>query len=516
MEHRQTHLTQTYARLLIDCRSALIAALALAPLIALPTLARATLPEIPQGVSVLNTIGDKGLRDGILGNSDVAMISIFEGWADIQPDASSFDFTNLDDTITTIEAYPDKSILLRLPSMGGSQANLGNTPDWVFWAMGVDPLPTDATPGTTYSFTDSNLLKRCIPVFWQPVYLAKKKALIAMAGAHFANDSAIKIVGISYANAISEDWNVPNDDTVSPSEVELWLNPPDDPLVPGAGYTTQKVIDAAIHQADASFTDGVITGGTTLTSLSATFTQADIGCLVTGRGYRANTHIIAWISPTQVSLDQRASRKKAANFTIVARRDGLIDVAMAAFPNQYISGAVGGNGPELDFDYGNAHGEDPGTCLAETVDNLAQQLYPGRYIVQRNNVSATIPTKEEQDGSTAWILLSEAADAGIPTAGQALGPCWSNAEFPDYRMNGGNNCDHDNPDCTPTDNMCEGDCALDFLHILERSADKIATYSARYYEIYPPDASNLKDGVTYIHNLLNPPDRPKSRRLEHH
>jgi hypothetical protein len=467
---------------------------------------RATLPEIPSGVSVLNTQpGDKGLRQGILDNPDVDMISIADDWSVIQKNADTYDWTYADDTIDTIAAH-GKSVLLRMPSMGGSEYNGGKTPNWVFQLMpGVDYMSTTAVPGTTYSFFDSDSMTlRCIPVFWQPVYLAKKKALLAMAGAHFsniANKDAVKIVGVSYANAITEDWNIPNDKTGSPSEVELWLNDPSDPVVPGAGYTTQKMIDAAIHQGDASFTDGVVTGGTALTSLSATFTQADIGCLVTGRGYRPNTHIIAWISPTQVTLDQRASRKKGARFTIVARRDGLIDVAMAAFPNQYITGAVSGNGPDLDADFV-PEGEDPGTYLAKSVDNMAQDLYHERYIVQRNNVSAIIPLKQDDDGSTAWTLLAEAADRGFPTAGQALGTCYNN-DF--YRMNGGdgNNCDHDNLSCDFPHPPCELDCALDYGQILQRSFDHLATYSPSYYEIYPPDAGNLKPVVSCIHNLLH-------------
>jgi hypothetical protein len=140
-------------------------------------------------------------------------------------------------------------------------------------------------------------------------------------------------VSVAYENATTEDWSIPNDTSGSPSQVELWLNlPADNP--PGAGYSTQKMIDTAIHQEDASFSDGVLTGGTTLNSAAAVFTQADIGHTVTGRGYRPHTQIMAWINPTQVTLNQRASKKKAASFTIIGRRDGLIDVAMAAFPNQ--------------------------------------------------------------------------------------------------------------------------------------------------------------------------------------
>src|SRR5262249_25713579 len=157
---------------------------------------------------------------------------------------------------------------------------------------------------------------------------------------------------------------------------------------------TQKMIDAAIHQADSLPFTGVISGtGTTLTSHSAVFTQADVNHQIIGAGFSNGTTIKAWVSPTQVTLSHRASRR-AHSFQILARRDGLIDVAMAAFPNQYITTAVGGNGSELDACAAGAGG-DPGTYLARTVDNMAWAVYGNRYIVQRNNVSAIIPTKDE-------------------------------------------------------------------------------------------------------------------------
>jgi hypothetical protein len=75
-----------------------------------------------------------------------------------------------------------------------------------------------------------------------------------------------------------------------------------------------------------------------------------------------------------------------------------------------------------------------------------------------------------------------------------------------------NFCDLDNPDCDSSHPPCEEACALDYGEVLQRSADRINTYSAHYYEIYPPDASNLKDIVTYIHNLLNPPSCDRRRK----
>ena len=207
----------------------------------------------------------------------------------------------------------------------------GSLPRW------ANPIDTTVTPGVTYSFFDEkDQIWRLIPVFWNTTYLAKKKALIAMAGAGItANsqfNSQVQVFVIGDANAITEDWNIPNDAYGSPSEVELWLNDPVTGNPPGAGYTTQKMIDAAIHQGDATFADGVISGaGTTLTSASAVFTQADVKHRIRGTGFRDRTKITAWSARTQVTLSQPA-RRNAHSFTIVGRRDGLIDVAMAAFP----------------------------------------------------------------------------------------------------------------------------------------------------------------------------------------
>jgi len=327
-----------------------------------------------------------------------------------------------------------------------------------------------------------------------------------MAGAHItANpqfNSQVQVVAISYANAITEDWNVPHDDSgPPPTEVDLWLNDPVTGNPPGAGYTTQKMIDAAIHQADASFGDGVVNGNT-LNSRTATFTQADVGCTIVGQGYRSGTFISAWISPTQVTLSKRAGRR-ARSFTIVGRRDGLIDVAMAAFPYQYIATAVGSNGPWLDDCCGDP---DPGTYLARTVDNMAWTVYRNRYIVQRNNVTAIIPTKDV--ATDAWVILADAAYAGRPTAGQALSNCYNDTT---YQMNGGDNCNHEDPDCvpstptpTPTPTPCTGPCAIDYQQELDFSGDHLATYNASYYEVYYLDAGAANLSLAHLHCLFNP------------
>jgi hypothetical protein len=178
---------------------------------------------------------------------------------------------------------------------------------------------------------------------------------------------------------------------------------------------------------------------------------------------------------------------------------------MAAFPNQYIATAVGGNGGQLDKTA--AGDNDPSTYLAKTVDDMAQALYPTRFIVQRNAVSATTPMKDDSDDTT-WTLLAERTDNGYLTAGQALWNCWNDTT---YRMNGGDNaCNHDDPLCLPP---CDpgSSCYSDPEAILDRSTDHLLTYAPSYYEIYQPDAANLTDSVTRIHDLLSPTPTPSPR-----
>jgi hypothetical protein len=462
-------------------------------------------PEPPKGVSVLNSNG-RALRQGILTNCNVDMISVDYDWDLLEPSEGDYHFTDyIDPDLNTISTNGHgQAVLLRINTMGGC-APTGKTPPWVFTAMGQSDCTCDVngctvTPGVTYSFFDDpDQIWRLIPVFWDPTYLAKKKALIAMAGAYITANpqfsSQVQVVAISYANAITEDWNVPHDGT----EVDLWLQPPPD----GAGYTTQKMIDAAIHQADATFTDGVVSG-TTLTSASAVFTQADVGCtIVVGpTSSRGNAHIASWISPTQVRLDRPVLGGIGRRFTIKNRRDGLIDVAMAAFPNQYITTAENSNGPTLDLE---CTGYDAGICLAETVNHMAWTVYSNRYIVQRNNVTAIIPTKDV--ATDAWVILADAADAGRPTAGQALSNCYKDTT---YQMNGGDNCNHEDPNCaptptpTPTPTPCMSPCAISYQQELDFSGEHIATYSASYYEVYYLDAGAANLCLANLHALLNP------------
>ena len=78
-----------------------------------------------------------------------------------------------------------------------------------------------------------------IPVFWDPTFLDKKKNMIAALGAHFSENPAVTIVTASFANARSEDWNVPH----TPELVAQWLS---------LGYTSDLMLDAGQQIIDAT------------------------------------------------------------------------------------------------------------------------------------------------------------------------------------------------------------------------------------------------------------------------
>ena len=82
-----------------------------------------------------------------------------------------------------------------------------NVPDW---------LLADYPDIQTFTFIDTNPHHSTygqpvtIPVFWDPIFLAKKIAFIQAAGAHFAAHSSIAVVSCSFANATTGDWNIPD------------------------------------------------------------------------------------------------------------------------------------------------------------------------------------------------------------------------------------------------------------------------------------------------------------------
>jgi Beta-galactosidase len=202
--------------------------------LALPHLVSA---QVPRGVfALLPAGGGLGKRSTVFSNPSVDGISVRQHWCDLQPSERVFDFSYLDAVIAKAAAN-GKKVLLRIGTSGGSCSTGGNTPDWVFDAIKAEPLPTSQK----FFTWDDRGAPRTIAVFWDPVYLAKKKAMITALGAHFANNPTVRIVTASFANARSEDWAVPD----SSACIATWL---------ADGYTTAKMLDAGKQIIDTTMT----------------------------------------------------------------------------------------------------------------------------------------------------------------------------------------------------------------------------------------------------------------------
>jgi hypothetical protein len=176
--------------------------------------------QVPRGVFCLLGAGEGTGRDSLVySDPDVDGIGIRQKWADLEP-AKAFT-TGRIWNVTARAAAAGKAVLLRIGTGGGG------CPTWVMDAVAAEPLPPSQK---FYTFTHDGR-SVTIAVFWDPVWLAKKTAMITALGARYSNNPAVKIVGASFANASSEDWNVPH----TPPEVAAWF---------AAGYTSARMLDA--------------------------------------------------------------------------------------------------------------------------------------------------------------------------------------------------------------------------------------------------------------------------------
>jgi hypothetical protein len=319
----------------------------------------------PRGVfSLSNT--DRIANETVLNNPDVTGVSIRHGWASLEPSEGVFDWTFLDSEVARAAAA-GKRVLLRIGTMA-------TRPAWVTTAV-------QNAGGTFFTFLDNGELTT-IPVFWDPTFLAKKKAMIRALGAHFTNNPAVTVVVASFANCCSEDWGVPH----TQHDVARWL---------AVGYTSEKMLEA-------------------------------------GRT--------------------------------------IIDATMEAFPNQYVTLAVGGNG------HGNGLNLDPTEdYVARNAVLNARASWPGRLFVQKNDLKTCIPPAPGTD-----TLYEMIWDFQPRVGGQMVFQCVND---PTYRVNCG--------------------VPIDPAVALTESVDNAVSYGEKFIEIYQTDVLNLPAVITYARNALD-------------
>ena len=311
--------------------------------------------DVPYGIFSLSQDG-KSVPSAVLTNPLIAGISLRWAWQNVEKSEGVYDWSYFDKQIPLV-ANAGKKVLFRISS-GGK-----NTPSWVF---GSGPQ--------TFSFLDTNPYAPTynqtvtIPVFWDPIFLQKKKKLIVAMGQHFTSNPDIVMVVASCANATTDDWHIPS----SKIDVQNWR---------ALGYTSDKLINACKQ---------------------------------------------------------------------------IIDVTMTAFPNQVVVLAVArsSNGLDPNPDY-----------VAQAVVNYANATYPGRFIVQKNSLSADTPDPSIMPILGAWQIIYDNQPA---VAGQML---WFVSNDLTCRMNG-----RVKP-CDPAT-------------VLQQAVTVGALYGMRYQEIYQGDILN--------------------------
>jgi chitodextrinase len=154
----------------------------------------------------------------------------------------------------------------------------------------------------------------------------------------------------------------------------------------------------------------------------------------------------------------------------------VIDATMAAFPDQLVLMAIGRNGNQLDPDT---------DFVARHVIGYGRSVYPGRFFVQKNSLSARTPDPATTTSLEGWQPLY---DSRPEVGGQML---WYVTNDPTCRMNG---------QVAPCDPAT----------MLSQAVQTGANYGMQYEEIYERDVVN-PDLATVIRDaadVLSPPTAP--------
>ncbi|MBF0381712.1 MAG: beta-galactosidase [Magnetococcales bacterium] len=149
----------------------------------------------------------------------------------------------------------------------------------------------------------------------------------------------------------------------------------------------------------------------------------------------------------------------------------IMDTTMEAFPKQTVRMAMGRIASRM--------GHQPDKVAQEILD-YATTRYPGRFSVQRNNLSASTPDPKTEQALYGWKLLLKADPKLVTRGGQMLGAA---RNIKSCRMNG-----HQKP-CDP-------------VSMLKKAGAIGNSYGLSYIEIYGADATYPKLAQT-VEQLAN-------------
>lgn len=209
---------------------------------------------------------------------------------------------------------------------------------------------------------------------------------------------------------------------------------------------------------------------------------------------------------------------------INASNTGMIDVMMAAFPDKWVTMAIGTNGNTLDatadaaYNSGAGYG-DPKDFLAYWVCSDARTKYQfgdgtPRFIVQKNSLAAKTPSAP---GTGSLGLVYSFKGTG-PTSGQALWNVYNdpapNSTTPQWRMiyNGSGTPDNQDPN-NPGTYLTQDQIFLRFIDIACGSAAGAPGYVSQIIELYDSDCDTRPPLVANAYARLHQPGTPATITL---
>jgi hypothetical protein len=159
-------------------------------------------------------------------------------WSDIEPFPGVFDFTNLQNQISTVTSYGKKYVLAIASGGTGS-------PSWL--------IDTFNVPYVDYLF-HSNSLK--LPVWWDTTVQQRISSMVTALGNQFANDTSLALVYVTQmsANGIEGHLNGINMDTMynhgfTPAK---WINAAKQTTYCYTNSFPDKAIAFEVHEVDTS------------------------------------------------------------------------------------------------------------------------------------------------------------------------------------------------------------------------------------------------------------------------
>jgi Beta-galactosidase len=203
-----------------------------------------------------------------------------------------------------------------------------------------------------------------------------------------------------------------------------------------------------------------------------------------GQHFTGNPNIVlvsmSCANATTDDWQMPSSKADVANWRAIGYRpdklieacEEILDATMTAFPNQTVLLAVGRSGNNLD--------PDP-DYVARHVVSYARTTYPGRFIVQKNSLSADTPDPSIMPVLGAWQIIYD-NQPGI--AGQML---WAVTNDTACRMNG---------KVKP----------CDAATVLQDAVSTGVSYGMQYQEIYQKDILNpvLANIISTAAEMLTP------------